>query len=231
MISNGEVYYSCPPGYSRTGVVMACTQCSSGYYSSGGKCLACPAGSYSNYGSSSCSKCPASTYSSNAASSYCYSCSYGQYSGVGQSSCSACPAGTYGYGSTCYACWYKEYSLPGSYSCSTCSTAQYISAGGICLSQLEITTCGVGYIYKPSSASCIAVPAGELLCLLIVDMYSRLLWVVFWCKVIILLFKLLGHIMLADLVNFLLLPQPTASRVNQEVWHRTTLPLLVRNVL
>ena len=53
-------------------------------------CLACPAGTYSNGGSTSCTPCPAGKYSP-AASTECKTCPAGTYSASGSGTCTPCP--------------------------------------------------------------------------------------------------------------------------------------------
>ena len=55
-------------------------------------CLACPAGTYSNGGSTSCTPCPAGTYS-NAVATNCTKCPIGTYSSGGAGNCTNCPTG------------------------------------------------------------------------------------------------------------------------------------------
>ena len=60
-------------------------------------CLACPAGTYSNGGSTSCTPCPAGKYAP-AASTECKTCPLGSYSAKGADSCTKCSDGTYSNG-------------------------------------------------------------------------------------------------------------------------------------
>ena len=53
-------------------------------------CLACPAGTYSNGGSTSCTPCPAGTYS-NAVATSCTKCPIGTYSSGNAGTCTQCP--------------------------------------------------------------------------------------------------------------------------------------------
>ena len=55
-------------------------------------CLACPAGTYSNGGSTSCTPCPAGTYS-NAVATSCTKCPIGTYSSGNSGSCKQCSDG------------------------------------------------------------------------------------------------------------------------------------------
>ena len=79
-------------------LMYACTiaDCLAGTYSSsGGACIACPAGTFSaTAGATSCALCAAGTYAA-AGSTGCTPCAAGSYSGNGAESCTACPAGQY----------------------------------------------------------------------------------------------------------------------------------------
>ncbi len=100
-------------------------------------CQACPAGTYSNGGSTSCTPCPAGTYS-NAVATSCTKCPIGTYSSGGAGQCTLCPAGTYS-------------ETAGATECTKCPAGTYSSVTGATNNSF-CTSCPSGYWSDEGSA-------------------------------------------------------------------------------
>lgn len=137
---------------------IACAPCIPGRFSSSvgaigsTNCKECPAGKYSNSGSSECSLCLPGTFSTSLGSANCTQCSIGTFSvtsgATSISTCVQCPVGTYS-------------SLLGASSCQQCLSGTYNAETG----KSVCTLCPPGtYSRKTgatSEADCLPCPVGK----------------------------------------------------------------------
>jgi len=119
--------------------------CSPGSYSPDGttaSCVACPAGSFSQYGDE-CIPCPVRTYSNSVGATSCTSCAPGTYSAPGSTSCNS----------------------PGSDTvvATTCPPGNYLTADFLSLYYPVCRTCSAGFYSTGGTATrCTRCPNGKI---------------------------------------------------------------------